>query len=199
MRKFLPWLIALGVIVLIGGWMVSSYNSFIDARASVDQAWGDVQVQYQRRSDLIPNLVTIVQQGANVEQSILQGVVEARSAWAQAQQAGTRADQIQAAEGIDSALSRLLVTVEAYPQLQSIQGFRDLQTQVEGTENRIATARRDYNDAVGTYNRRVQRIPARIVAGLFGFDPEPFFEADEGSDQAPVIDFGSSANAQSSS
>lgn len=199
MRRFLPWIIALGIILLIGGWLAGRYNSFVDASQGVDQKWADVEVQYQRRVDLVPNLVATVQQGANVERDILTGVTEARSAWAQAQQVGDRSDQIEAANSFDSALSRLLVTVEAYPQLQSIAAFQGLSAQLEGTENRIATARRDFNDAVRTYNSLVQRFPGRLIAGLFGFPPEPFFESEEGSEEAPEVNFGSSsANAASS-
>ncbi len=201
MRKFVPWIVAAAVIVVIGGWAIGSYNSFVDAKQGVDKAWSDVEVQYQRRSDLVPNLVATVQQGANVEREILQNVVEARSAWAQASQAGTREDQIASASSFDSAISRLLVTVEAYPQLKSIEAFAGLSAQLEGTENRIATHRRDFNDAVRVYNGRVQRIPGRLLAGLFGFQPEPFFESDEGTESAPEVNFGSSspANAEASS
>jgi LemA protein len=135
---------------------------------------------------LIPNLVSTVKGAANFEQETFTAVTAARSQW---QSAGTRDDKVTAANSFDSALSRLLVTVEAYPQLKATQAFTDFMTQLEGTENRIAVARRDYNQAVQTYNVRIRRFPSNILAGIFGFDAEKMFEATEGASSAPSVQF----------
>jgi LemA protein len=184
-----PWLIALGIVVLIAIWLMLSYNGLVSAKAFVENKWAQVETQYQRRMDLVPNLVATVKGSANFEQETFKQVTEARSAWAQAKTISDRGQQIQAAANFDSAFSRLLVTVEAYPQLQATQAFRDLMTQIEGTENRIATARKDYNDAVFSYNVKVQRFPGLIAARVFGFVAEKTFQAQQGSDLAPKVDF----------
>lgn len=190
MKKMIsPWVIVLGVAILLGFWLMGSYNGFVAGKANVDNAWAQVETQYQRRADVVPNLVSTVKGAANFEQETFTEVTAARSAWAQANTAGSREQQIAAAQNFDSALSRLLVTVEAYPQLQATQAFRDLMVQLEGTENRIATARRDYNDAVTTYNVSVRSFPGALIAGIFGFSAEETFKAAEGSDTAPVVDF----------
>lgn len=189
MKKISPWIIVLAFVVLISIWAISSYNGFVTAKGNVDNQWAQVETQYQRRVDLVPNLVSTVKGAANFEQETFREVTEARSAWAQAKTVGDRGGEIQAAAGFDSALSRLLVTVEAYPQLQATQAFRDLMTQLEGTENRIAVARKDYNDAVFSYNVRVQRFPGKLAAAMFGFASEKSFEATPGSDVAPTVDF----------
>lgn len=189
MRKISPWYIVLGVVVILGLWLVASYNALVTAKGNVDRQWAQVETQYQRRVDLVPNLVSTVKGAANFEQETFLQVTEARSAWAQAKTVGDRSQQIAAASSFDSALSRLLVTVEAYPQLQATQAFRDLMTQLEGTENRIAVARKDFNDSVFSYNVRVQRFPGKLAAMLFGFAPENSFDAAPGSEVAPVVDF----------
>lgn len=189
MRKISPWFIVLGVVVVLGLWLVGSFNALVTSKGNVDRQWAQVETQYQRRVDLVPNLVSTVKGAANFEQETFRQVTEARSAWAQAKTVGDRGQQIAAASSFDSALSRLLVTVEAYPQLQATQAFRDLMTQLEGTENRIAVARKDFNDAVFSYNVRVQRFPGKLAAMLFGFASEKSFEAAPGSDQAPTVDF----------
>ena len=185
-----PLLIGLLVVaVLLIGWLWTGYNSLIGAKGAVDGNWAQVETQYQRRFDLVPNLTRTVQGAANFEQETLTQVTAARTQWQQADQSGNRGDQIAAAQGFDSALSRLLVTVEAYPQLKATEAFRDLMTQLEGTENRIATARRDYNEAVRSYNVMIQRFPRNILAGLFGFSPETYFDAAPGSETAPEVKF----------
>lgn len=189
LRKFSPWYIVLGIAVLIILWAIASYNGFVTAKGNVDRQWAQVETQYQRRVDLVPNLVSTVKGAANFEQETFRQVTEARSAWAQAKTIGDRSGQITAANSFDSALSRLLVTVEAYPQLQATQAFRDLMTQLEGTENRISVARKDYNDAVFAYNVKVQRFPGLLAATIFGFSPEASFEAQEGADVAPPVNF----------
>lgn len=177
------------VLVLLGLWAFTSYNGLVTERENVDTAWRQVETQYQRRFDLIPNLVNTVQGSANFEQDTLTAVTEARTQWLSANQSGDRDAQVAATEQTESALARLLVTVEAYPQLQSTAAFRDLMAQLEGTENRIGVARRDYNEAVRTYNLRVKRFPGNIMAGLFGFDDEPGFESAEGAENAPTVEF----------
>ena len=176
----------LGIAVIFGLWVWTGYNGLISSKAAVEGAWAQVETQYQRRVDLVPNLVSTVKGAAKFEQDTFTAITEARSQW---QSAGDRSGKIAAASGFDSALSRLLVTVEAYPQLQATQAFRDLMTQLEGTENRISTARRDYNVAVQSYNVRVARFPSNILAGVFGFGAEKMFSADAGADRAPTVNF----------
>jgi len=187
MKRGFKWLIAIIILlVLFGLWIWSGYNGLITARENVNTQWAQVETQYQRRFDLVPNLVSTVQGAADFEQETYIAVTAARTQW---QQAGTRGEQIAAASGFESALARLLVTVENYPNLQATQAFRDLMTQLEGTENRIAVARRDYNNEVRNYNLVTKRFPRNVLAGYFGFTPEEFFESTEGSDVAPVVEF----------
>lgn len=176
----------LGVVAIFVIWMFSGYNGLVVERENVDNAFRQVETQYQRRFDLIPNLVNTVKGAANFEQSTLTAVTEARTKW---QNSTSTADRVTAANQFDSAMSRLLVTVEAYPQLQATQAFRDLMVETSGTENRIAVARKDYNDAVASYNIRVRRFPTNILAALFGYSAEPGFQAAPGSDTAPVVNF----------
>lgn len=176
-------------IVLFGLWAFSSYNSLITERENVDTAWRQVETQYQRRFDLIPNLVNTVEGSADFESETLTAVTEARTQWQSAGAEGDRDAQVAAAQQTESALARLLVTVEAYPALRSTEAFRDLMVQLEGTENRISTARRDYNEAVRDYNLLVKRFPSNIPAALFGFDDESGFQSDEGAEDAPSVNF----------
>ncbi len=188
MQKFLTArniLIAVVVVALL--WAFSTYNTLVGAKGAVDGAWAQVETQYQRRFDLVPNLVTTVKGAANFEQSTLTAITEARTKWMGA--GASRTDQVNAAQSFDSALSRLLVTVEAYPQLQATQAFRDLMTQLEGTENRIAVARKDFNDSVMSYNIRVRTFPTNVLAGIMGFAAEPFFQSTPGSENAPSVQF----------
>lgn len=184
MKKFT--IIILVTIVLLGGWLWTSYNGFVSAHESVDGAWAQVETQYQRRVDLIPNLVNTVKGAAEFEKGTFVEVTEARTKW---MSAGTRGEQVSAANGMEGALARLLLTFENYPQLQATQAYRDLMVQLEGTENRISTSRRDYNEIVRGYNVLVKRFPAVLIAGMFGFGPEDFFEADEGAEEAPTVEF----------
>ncbi len=182
--------IAVGIIALVViGWLGTSYNSFVSSHLAVNQSWAQVETQYQRRFDLVPNLVETVRGAANFEKSTLTAVTDARSAWAQANQAGSRSDVIGAAQGFDSALSRLLVTVESYPQLKATEQFAGLAAQIEGTENRIAVARKDYNDSATAYNTRISLFPGKLLASLFGFAPEPLFKSAGGAENAPNVQF----------
>lgn len=176
-----------GFALILAAWLWTGYNGLVSSKAAVDAAWANVETQYQRRFDLVPNLVSTVKGAANFEQKTLTDVTAARTKWMNAGE--SRGEQIAAARGFDSALSRLLVTVEAYPQLQATQAFRDLMAQLEGTENRIAVARRDYNEAVKSFNVLVQRFPRNTLAAIFGFRSERLFNASEGAEIAPKVDF----------
>lgn len=194
-RKWLVPGVIVGIIVILAMIFAGAYNGLVAQRESVTTAFSKVQSQYQRRADLIPNLVNTVKGAANFEQETLTQVTEARARATSIQLDPTRAtpeqiQQYQQAQGdVTNALSRLLMVTENYPQLQATQAFRDLQVQLEGTENRIAVARNDYNDAARPYNTRLQTFPTNVVAGMFGFEQKPYFEADEGSEQAPTVDF----------
>ncbi len=174
----------------------NTYNTMVQAEEIVEQAWADVETQYQRRADLIPNLVNTVRGAADFEQETLQAVTEAR---ARATSINLTADDLDDPERVRAfmaaqnelggALGRLLAVAENYPQLRATEAFRDLQAQLEGTENRINTARRDYNQAVQRYNTQVRRFPTNIFAGLFGFERRTPFEAAEGAERAPEVQF----------
>lgn len=192
-------LLLVGIAVFIGVALMfgfKTYNGLVDTDESVIQAWADVESQYQRRSDLIPNLVNTVRGAADFEQETLEAVVEAR---AKATSVTVSADDLSdpakmesfmaAQEGLSGALGRLMMITENYPQLRATDSFRDLQAQLEGTENRIATSRRDYNDAVANYNRSVRKFPASVVAGFTGFDTKTPFEAQAGAENAPEVSF----------
>lgn len=181
-----PILITLAAVaVLLGIWMFTTYNGLITQQENVATAWRQVETQYQRRFDLVPNLVATVQGSADFEQETLTAITQARTQWQNAAATGDREAGVQAA----SALDRLIVTVESYPILNSTEAFRDLMVQLEGTENRISVARRDYNEAVRPYNLLVRRFPGNILAGMFGFDVEEGFQSTDGSEDAPTVDF----------
>ncbi len=188
-----PW-IATGLVIVFFLYAWSGFNGLVTQRESVSTAWAQVQTQEQRRFDLVPNLMRTVQGSANFEQSTLVQVTQARTSW---QNASGRAQQIAAAQNFESSLSRLLVTVESYPDIKSTQAFQDFMTQLEGTENRISVARQDYNTVVKDYNIAVKRFPNNVLASFFGFAPESFFESDDAAAQAPRVDFGSSSQASS--
>jgi LemA protein len=183
-------LVVLGVFALIilifVVWFISTYNGLVSADQDVNAKWSQVENQYQRRADLIPNLVKTVQAYATHEATVFEEVAKARTQWAGA---NTQSDKMKAAGEMDSALSRLMVVAEAYPDLKASTGFTTLQAQLEGTENRIATERMRYNDAVRDYNVRIKRIPTSIVADIYGYKDKPFFEADKGTEKAPVVNF----------
>lgn len=190
-------LIILGVIAVIILAVFSSYNGLVGSSQAVDKSWADVQNVYQRRADLIPNLVQTVQGAANFEKSTIVQVTEARASVGKVQinqnQAPTDAAQLaqfQQAQGqLGSALSRLLVVAENYPDLKATANFRDLQAQLEGTENRIAVARKNFNDAVQEYNVKIKTLPAVFFAGILGFQPKPYFQAVAGAETAPAVKF----------
>src|SRR5438477_2835406 len=185
-------------IVLIGGCAVAgSYNRLVGLQQKVDQSWAQVQNVYQRRADLIPNLVNTVQGAANFEKSTLTEVTNARASVGRLQLDPNKAptdaaqlEQFQAAQGqLSNALSRLLVVVERYPELKSNQNFLGLQAQLEGTENRISVERNNFNTAVQDFNTAVRRFPTNMIASMFGFPSRPFFNAQAGAERAPAVNF----------
>ncbi len=187
--------IALGVLVLAAIWGFSTYNGLVTKDEAVATAWSNVETQYQRRADLIPNLVNTVKGYAAHESETLESVIAARSA---ATSINLTADELtpekiaeyQAAQQqVRSALGRLIAIAENYPDLKANQNFLELQAQLEGTENRIAVARKEFNEIAQTYNVAVRRFPANLVASIFGFEKKAYFEADEAAAQAPVVQF----------
>lgn len=175
-----------GIVVVIVLWAVSSYNGLVSGNQTVTSAWAQVDTQLQRRFDLVPNLVETVKGNAKQEQEVFGKLADARSRYAGAT---TQNEKVAAAGEYESAISRLLVITENYPQLQSSAAYRDLMTQLEGTENRIAVARKDYNDSVAVWNGRVARFPGVIVAKIFGFDAKEYFKVAEGAEQNPQVKF----------
>jgi LemA protein len=185
------------IVIVIGivSWGTKIYNNMVTMNEGVTSQWGNVETQYQRRSDLIPNFVNTVKGAANFEQSTLTQVIEARAKATQVtidptNMTEANMQQFQQAQGeVSSALSRLMVVVEKYPELRATQNFRDLQIELEGTENRIAVERRKFNDVARTYNTYIRRFPQNFLSGMFGFQTKPYFEAAEGSENAPVVTF----------
>jgi LemA protein len=191
--------VALVLVVIVFSavaWGIGVYNGLVRQQVGVDTAWSQVQNVYQRRMDLIPNLVETVKGAANFEKSTFTEVTEARAKASgialspQILDDPARFRQFQQAQGeLSGALSRLLVTVENYPQLTATQNFRELQSQLEGAENRIAVERRRFNETVQGYNTAIRVFPASLVAGLFRFAPKAFFEAEPGAEKAPKVQF----------
>jgi len=188
------WIILI-IVVLIGLWLTRIYNSLVTADENVSTAWSQVENVYQRRLDLIPNLVNTVQGAADFERNTLNEVIQARAAAssinldaANLNEANLAAFQ-QAQDGLGQALSRLMVVVERYPELKANQNFRDLQSQLEGTENRIAVERNRFNEAVRIYNTSIRRFPKNVIAGIFGFEARAYFQAEENAQKAPQVQF----------
>jgi LemA protein len=184
-------LVVLGIIL----WGTKIYNNMVAMSEGVTSQWGNVETQYQRRADLIPNFVETVKGAADFEQSTLTQVIEARAKATSvtidpANMTAENMQQFQQVQGeLSSALSRLMVVVEKYPELRATQNFRDLQVELEGTENRIATERRNFNKVALTYNSYIKQFPQNFLAGMFGFAAKPYFEADEGTEKAPEVRF----------
>lgn len=193
--KNLILIIVLAVLVLFGFRACSGYNSMVSLDENVKNKWANVQSDYQRRADLIPNLVNTVKGAANFEQETLTRVIEARSKATSVQIDPSNitpeklAEYQQAQAGVSSALGRLLAVVENYPDLKANQNFRDLQAQLEGTENRIKVSRNDFNAAVQEYNSSVRRFPNNIFANMFGFSVKQGFQAEAGAETAPKVEF----------
>jgi LemA protein len=184
-----------------------SYNRLVELEQNVNKKWADVQSVYQRRADLIPNLVNTVHGAADFEKSTLTEITNARASVGRVQLDPNKAptdaaqlEQFQQAQGqLSNALSRLLLVAENYPQLRATDAFRDLQVQLEGTENRIAVERNNFNAAVQAYNTAMARFPTNMLNKMFGFQPRPFFTAQPGSEQAPTVNFGTAARAPAGS
>ena len=193
--KNLTLIVILAAVLILGGCGCGSYNSLVQQDESVKNSWNKVQSDYQRRADLIPNLVNTVKGEANFERGTLNDVINARARATSMQVSPENltpenVEKFQQAQGqLSGALSRLLVTVEQYPNLRANDAFRGLQAQLEGTENRIKTARNDFNDAVQTYNTQVRRFPTNIFAGMMGFKQRQGFAAEAGSQRAPEVKF----------
>ncbi len=195
MKKGTIWIVVLAALAIIILWGVGVYNSLVSAEEQVESAWAQVENQYQRRADLVPNLVATVKGYAAHEQETLEGVIEARAKATQItiDPTNATADQLaafQAAQGeLSQALGRLLAVAESYPDLKANENFRDLQQQLEGTENRIAVARQLFNDEARNFNTKVRRFPNNIIASMCGFEKKPYFEAEEGARTAPKVEF----------
>jgi LemA protein len=196
MRRTSPvLLIVLGIVVILLFWGCSGYNGLVQQDETVKKVWNNVQSQYQRRSDLIPNLVNTVQGEANFERGTLTDVISARARATQVQINANdltpdKLQQFQQAQAqLSGALGRLLAVAENYPNLQTNQAFQNLMAELSGTENRIAVARNDFNSAVQDYNVRVRRFPTNILAGIMGFHPREGFTADPGTQNAPKVNF----------
>lgn len=194
-KNTIIWIAVLGVFVLLFVWGNNRYNYMVSGEELVSKAWSDVESQYQRRSDLLPNLVETVKGYAKHEKSTLQAVIEAR---AKATQVTVNPDNMtpeklaeyQAAQSqVGSAIGRLLVSVEQYPDLKANQNFKELQAQLESTENRIAVHRQRFNDMAQKYNVLIRRFPSNIIASMFGFEKKGYFEAEAGSEKAPQLNF----------
>ena len=194
-KKNLGWIIPVGILVVVVLWAIGGYNGMVKMDEQVQNSWANVETQYQRRADLIPNLVSTVKGYAKHEQQTLEDVVKARS---EATQVKVDAENLtpeklaafqKAQSGVSSALGRLLAVAENYPDLKANQNFLELQSQLEGTENRITVARKDFNDTAKSYNQAIRQFPNNILAGLFGFEKKSYFEAEAGSEKAPKVEF----------
>ena len=194
-KKNLGWIIPVGILVLVVLWAIGGYNGMVKMDEQVQNSWANVETQYQRRADLIPNLVSTVKGYAKHEQQTLEDVVKARS---EATQVKVDAENLtpeklaafqKAQSGVSSALGRLLAVAENYPDLKANQNFLELQSQLEGTENRITVARKDFNDTAKSYNQAIRQFPKNILAGMFGFEKKSYFEAEAGSEKAPKVEF----------
>src|SRR5690554_2608486 len=189
------WIIILLVIIGLGSLSGCSYNTLVNLDENVNQSWANVETAYQRRADLIPNLVKTVEGAADFERSTLEAVINARAKATSIQIDPSNVTpeqfaQFQEAQSeVSSALSRLLVTVERYPELKTNQNFLKLQDELASTENQILTARTRFNEAVQGYNGKVRRFPSNITANIFGFDQKSYFEAEKGAEKAPEVEF----------
>ena len=194
-KKYLTLITTLAVIAIVLLWGVWGYNGLVNDSENVDNNWANVETQYQRRADLIPNLVNTVKGYATHEKETLEGVMKARSEATQTKVDPTNltpqklAEYQKAQAGISQALGRLMVIQERYPDLKANQNFQELQAQLEGTENRINVARKDFNDAAKKYNVSIRSFPKNILANMFGFEKKVYFEAQSGAEKAPEVKF----------
>ena len=195
MKKGTITIIIVAIVAIIAFWAISGYNSLVSMDENVSNQWANVETQYQRRADLIPNLVNTVKGYAAHEKETLEGVIAARSQATQIKVDPTdltpeKLAEYQKAQGqLATALGKLLAITENYPDLKANQNFLELQAQLEGTENRINVARKNFNDSAKAYNTAIRRFHKNILAGMFGFDKRAYFEAAEGAEQAPQVQF----------
>lgn len=194
-KSYIVLIVIAAVILIVFLWFRNSYNGMVRMNEQVSAQWSNVENQYQRRLDLIPNLVNTVKGYAGHEQQTLTDVVNARAKATQTQINFDQLDEaalqrINRTQGeLTSALSRLMAISESYPDLKANQNFLELQAQLEGTENRISVERRKFNDSVRSYNAYIRQFPKNMIAGMFGFTPKPYFEATAGAEQAPKVEF----------
>ena len=195
MKKISSWIVVLGVLAILGLWVMNTYNKLVEQEETVESSWSQVENQYQRRADLVPNLVATVKGYASHEESTFTSVIEARAKATQItiDPANATPEQLaayQAAQGeLSQALGRLMAVAENYPELKANENFLSLQSQLEGTENRCAVARQQFNETARQYNTIVRRFPGNIIAMFFGFEKKPYFEADEDAKHAPKVEF----------
>lgn len=191
MRKFLPWIIVIVVVIGLYVWATGIYNKAVTLEQGIKESWGNVETSYQRRNDLIVNLVKSVQGQAEYEKGTLEAVVKARAEASQTKIDPTNItpEQLEKFNSAQSSLSRLLMTVENYPNLQANQGFLKLQDELASTENQILTARTRFNETVKPYNNNINTFPRNILAGMYGLKEKPYFEASTGADKAPDVQF----------
>ena len=194
-KKFVPIIIVAAVVVILVAWAISAYNGLVIKDENCSKQWSKVESQYQRRMDLIPNLVNTVKGYASHEEATLLKVIEARNQASQVKIDAENMTQEQlnefqkSQENLSSAIRGLNIVVEQYPDLKANQNFLELQSQLEGTENRIAVERQRYSDVVNEYNTSVRRFPNSIFASMFGFEKKPYFEAQSGAENAPKVEF----------
>jgi LemA protein len=196
-RWLIPVAVVVGIVLLIVLPLIGSYNGLVNKDSDADRAFADLDVQLQRRVDLIPNIVATAKAQLTQEQEIFGELARARASYGGAQ---TQNEKVAAGQQVEGALGRLLVIVENYPQLQSSQTLRDVMTQLEGTENRVGQARRVYNETITDYNKTIRRFPRSLLAGMFGFDKRLLFAVSDPADRdAPTVDFGSSTTTSTTS
>lgn len=185
MRRFFSWPVIIGIVLLLAVlWGFAKYNSLVKGNIAVDTQWAQVESQYQRRFDLIPNLVNSVKGAMNQEKAVFDSIAQARTQYAGAQTPDSKAA---AASQLEGSLARLLVVMENYPQLKSIDTVQGLMAELAGSENRVAVERMRYNEVVGSYNANVKTFPGNLVASMFGFNSRTLFEAKEGADTPPTV------------
>ena len=194
-KSTLTWIVVIGAIVLIGAWMAKGYNAMVVEQENVENAWGQVEASYQHRADLVPSLAKTVEAAVKGEKAEYTAVMEARAKATQmvidpsnmTEEQLRNFNQVQGE--LTQALNRLMVVAEAYPELTATQQFTDLRAQLEGVANRITVARKEFNNCAQVYNTLIRRFPNNIVASIFGFTKRPYFEAEEGAEKAPDLNF----------
>ena len=184
-----------GILLLFVLWLISAYNKLVKEEERTTQAWAQVENAYQRRADLIPNLVKTVKGAADFEKGTLESVIQARAEATSVKIDPTNLNEAsieafeKAQNGLSASLGRLLMVMENYPELKATENFKELQAQLEGTENRISVERKKFNECVQAYNLKVRRFPSNLIAGIFGFEKKGYFKATEGAEKAPDVDF----------